>query len=374
MNDMSHTHSSEVHAVRACYFEDGVDLIAIGGTHTVEVLLITATSCHSVATFEVGTRVTGLAWSPNTVSPSANTEWVFELVAAGEEYSLFLLTKTSTNGEHVFVFGGGLSGHHGKINDITFCGGLKEYSTRYVATVSDDKNLMIWDLYPDRPSVSKRAEDKSLYQEVVMTDENNRAIPTAIVITFKHRLTSISAHPTASTELLIADCRGNVYLTDWEASPEDQEDEWRNGSVVELLDPRTLADTRKAFHGSAAWRWDSPDIVGALFGSRFSLWDLGITQGGKPRLAGVSFPEGGHLFRWCPTHPEYFAISAISPARGAVINIHNTSYVSAAPVAFPLAARPWTVRSFDFIMSHGVPRIAAAVGREVIIFYIGVES
>lgn len=33
-------------------------------------------------------------------------------------------------------FGGGLSGHHGKVNDMSFCGGRGEDSHRYVATVS----------------------------------------------------------------------------------------------------------------------------------------------------------------------------------------------------------------------------------------------
>ena len=58
------------------------------------------------------------------------------LTAASTDFCLHLLTKSSSFRENVFPFGGGLSGHHGKINDMTFCGGRSEDSGRYVATVS----------------------------------------------------------------------------------------------------------------------------------------------------------------------------------------------------------------------------------------------
>ena len=41
---------------------------------------------------------------------------------------------------------------------------------------------------------------------------------------------------------------------------------------------------------------------------------------------------------------------------------------------FNVAPRPLYVRDFDFLAQKGIPRIAAAVGREIVIFYIGVES
>ena len=54
--------------------------------------------------------------------------------------------------------------------------------------------------------------------------------------------------------------------------------------------------------------------------------------------------------------------------------MYNTSYLSAAPTVFAVAPRPLYVCDFDFIAQKGIPRIAAAVGRELVIFYIGVES
>lgn len=63
------------------------------------------------------------------------------LTAAVADYGLHLLTKAASSTENVFSFGGGLSGHHGKINDMTFCGGWDEDSMRYLATVSGKPTL-----------------------------------------------------------------------------------------------------------------------------------------------------------------------------------------------------------------------------------------
>lgn len=78
--------------------------------------------------------------------------------------------------------------------------------------------------------------------------------------------------------------------------------------------------------------------------------------------------------RWCPSHHEYFAVTTNCPTKGAVIHVHNTGYIQAQPTVFQIAPRPLYVRDFDFIAEKGIPRIVAAVGREVVIFYIGVES
>lgn len=122
------------------------------------------------------------------------------------------------------------------------------------------------------------------------------------------------------------------------------------------------------------WLWVYS--IGAVHRSRFSLWDLSKLHGGKPALSGASFPEGAHRFRWCPTYPEYFAISTRSAgARGATIHVHSALHAHAhvEPTAFTLAPRPLCVRDFDFLSLKGIPRIAAAVGHELIVFYIGLE-
>jgi hypothetical protein len=57
-------------------------------------------------------------------------------LAAASDSGLHLLTKSPSTNESSWPFGGGITGHHGKVNDMSFCGGRSEESHRYVATVS----------------------------------------------------------------------------------------------------------------------------------------------------------------------------------------------------------------------------------------------
>ncbi|KAI0693890.1 hypothetical protein BC835DRAFT_1275310 [Cytidiella melzeri] len=392
--DIRHSHGSDIQVVRANH-DDASDLVAIGGMHSVQVLLTTPTSCKVIANFHLGCRITAIAWSSRCTSPSSADEWSIELAAAGAHFGLFHLTKSHDDSEMIFPFGGGLSGHHGKVNDMAFCGGQSQDSWRYVATVSDDKMLMVWDLFPAVPGMRTR-ETNFPGASQDPEDPPPRSQPTAYVIGFPHPLTTVCSHPTTSREFLIADSRGSIFLTDWRSDPDENEQvSWRNSSVIELVEPRALADSISGssarWGGCVAWRRDSVDIIGAVYGTKFSLWDISKLQGGKPAVTGSSFPEGGTKFRyvlvvltfelvslkltsWCPTHHEYFAVSTNSPLKGANINVHNTGHILAQPTTFTVASRPLYVRDFDFIAERGIPRIAAAAGRDVVIFNIGVES
>jgi len=326
-------------------------------------------SCQTIASFHIGSRITALSWSPLAVSPSSSDSWRIELAVAAVDFGLHLLTKTSKEDEYIFPFGGGLSGHHGKVNDISFCGGRGEDSSRYVATVSDDKMLMVWDLRPPVDMLSRRPSSE-------WDDMPERPQPTAYVIPFPNPLVAICSHPLTSKEFLVSDCRGSIFMTDWRTDP--QQDSWRHSSLLELLDPSALsnhsAGLSNSWSGSVDWRRDTTDIVGAVYGSNFSVWDILNLHGGKPRASGISFPEGGHKFKWCPTYPDYFAICAQSPLKGAVIHIHNVNYLQTQPSIFNLLPKPHIVQDFDFLALRGVPRIAAAVGRSVFIFAIGVDQ
>jgi len=236
--------------------------------------------------------------------------------------------------------------------------------------------LMVWDLNPSVHIISP-----SIGRESVNGSMQDRPQPTAFVIPFAHPLTSVSSHPFTSKDLLVSDCRGSVFLTDWRSDPPDGDpDDCRHATVVELVEPRALADALSGVSvysgmtSAAAWRMDNTDIIGAVYGSKFAVWDLSHLHGGKPTATGSSFSEGGHQFRWCPTFPEYFAISTRSPLKGAHLHIHNTAYINAQPATFTLAPRPVQIRDFDFLATPGVPQIAAAVGQEIVIFHIGVET
>lgn len=168
--DLTYSHPTPLHILRANTSDDATDLVAIGGDHSVDVLLVVClfllsfyllthhlyqadTGCRSIASFHIGSRITAIAWSSISVSPSSTDNWSIEyvltlfwsssnltpyprLAAAADDFGLYLLNKKPDTEETVFPFGGGLSGHHGKVNDMTFCGGWGEDSTRYVATAS----------------------------------------------------------------------------------------------------------------------------------------------------------------------------------------------------------------------------------------------
>jgi len=370
-------HGSDVYVVRSYYNEDGSDLLALGDEHSVEVYQISSSSTKRLASFHIGTRVTAIAWSPRTSSPSSSDAWHIEIAAAGIDFGLHLLTKSLSSAEHIFPFGGGLSGHHGRVNDMSFCGGRDRENARYVATVSDDKMLMVWDLHPTL-DISSGIPSPEISTNNGSSPPSPRPQPTAYVITFPHPLTTVSSHPTSSKEFLVTDCRGSIFLTDWRTDPElTEQGSWRHSTLVELVEPHALADSLlgTSLHWSkfAAWRRDNVDIIGATYGPRFAIWDMSRLRGGRPTHTGTSFPDTGHAFRWCPTNPDYFAIAAHSINKGAVLHIHNVGYVHAQPSVINVAPHPLRIRDFDFMALRGQPLLAVAFDRQVAVFSLGDE-
>jgi len=165
---------------------------------------------------------------------------------------------------------------------------------------------------------------------------------------------------------------------DWRTDPVlTEQGSWRHSTLVELVEPHALRDSllgnSSQNMGFAAWRRDNADIVGASYGSRFAIWDMSKLRGGKPIHTGISFQDGGHSFRWCPTNPDYFAIAAHSVKRGAVLHVHNIGYVNAQPSIISVAPRPHRIRDFDFMALRGQPLLAIASGQRVAVFSIGDE-
>jgi len=330
-------------------------------------------SSRVVASFQVGVRITALAWSSRTISSSSSDQWFIELAAAGADFGLHLLTKSASENELSWSFGGGITGHHGKVNDMSFCGGRSEDGHRYVATVSDDKMLMVWDLDPNLDILPVPVRSPSME---VSPSPSPRSQPTAYVIAFPHPLTTVNSHPSTAKEFLVSDCRGSVFITDWRSDPD--ESDGRHSNLAELVEPHALSDAMTGLSvlwtGSAAWRKDTVNIVGSTYGPKFSIWDIAKLEGGKPSVSGTSFMDGSGHFRWCQTYPDYFAISSQSPVKGAVIHVHNMAFIHAQPNVITIAPSPHRIHDFDFLAIRGTPRIVVAVGHEVIIFSIAADS
>lgn len=122
---------------------------------------------------------------------------------------------------------------------------------------------MVWDLYPTLPNA--RTREDSVGSDIFEEANSPRAQPTAYVINFPHPLTTVCSHPTSSREFVLADSRGSIFLTDWRSDPDENEQvSWKNSSVIEMIEPRALADsisgTTSRWGGSVAWRRDSVDL------------------------------------------------------------------------------------------------------------------
>ncbi|KZV91601.1 WD40 repeat-like protein [Exidia glandulosa HHB12029] len=322
-----YNHGTVVNALQ-CYD----DLVAVGGAHTLSVLQVDNTGWVEVASFFLGTPVVALAFSPSTISPTQDkTNWTVQLAVACADGHIRRLTQTASEAlPDIALVSDGASTHHGPVTSLAFSGAS---AGRYLASASLDRTLLVWDL------------------------ESLPAPCSPYPTQFAHPLLSVSSHPKMA-EFVVADDAGSVFLFDWANT---------GRAPVQLVDPRALADARtgaRAGIGSAAWKPTDRDCVGATFGSRWVIWHLshGGAGGGKPVLSGNGFLEGGHRLRWSPSDPNLFAISTLSPAQGATIQIFNTSFPGAAPSVVALDRRPNRVHDFDFLAGLG---LAVAVGRRV---------
>ncbi|KIJ35701.1 hypothetical protein M422DRAFT_180342, partial [Sphaerobolus stellatus SS14] len=194
-------------------------------------------------------------------------------------------------------------------------------------------------------------------------------------------LHSVVSHPSTAKDIVVSDSQGSVFVVDWRVD-EDPSERYRGLSIAQLIDPRALADARTGMQtvwgGSLSWNLVDPNLIGAAYGSRYSIWDMRELQGGKPTYSGSAFPHGIHRFRWSPISTTLFAISSHSPLEDAAILIQDTRFDKLDPRRIVLKPRPHRVRDFDWLRGSGVgvaePRIVAAVGRKVMVVDIGREA
>jgi hypothetical protein len=72
--------------------------------------------------------------------------------------------------------------------------------------------------------------------------------------------------------------------------------------------------------------------------------------------------------------PDCFGITSRSPSKGAVIHIHDMRYIHAQPSVINIASKPHIIRDFDFVASHTSTILAAAVGRELVVLSLDIDS
>lgn len=215
-------------------------------------------------------------------------------MVAGADNNLRLLLQSPTEeggedepNQEVRMFGGGLSGHHKRINDVCFCSS-KTYET-HVASIADD-GLILWNLYPsssEEDAANEAASEQagtSSYNAIPV-DEIDLSVdmsksqarskstadtlppePTAYSIKFSHPLHTISSHPLSANQFMVSDSHGKVFLIDWTELDLDNQSvtAWRGHRVVELVDPRAVADSlaggKVRWSGGASWKRDDINL------------------------------------------------------------------------------------------------------------------
>ncbi|VDB88620.1 unnamed protein product [Peniophora sp. CBMAI 1063] len=370
---------SAILVVEAAHNADALDILAVGTSDAVYVIQATPNHLNRLATFHLGAQVCAIAFSPRTVSPSVSSEPILELVCATSDFGLHVLSKEGSE-ESIFDFGGGLTGHHAAISALTFCGGAGSY----VASASADHMLIIWDLSPqlDIPSTFSTSPSPGPM----------RKQPTAYPIPFPHPLTSLSAHPRSDKDLLISDARGTLYLLDWRSERGATDTILSRRATLSLTHPRALAspDAHSA-GGSAAWARDNMDLITAAYGGSFAVWDVRELKGGRPVWVGEGCKGGVRRIRFASGAIPFIALVPLrTPAE---LHIHSAAFPGAAPAVLTLGRAPLRVADFDFVdemradadMADGEerrsvdvasgrgPRVAAAVGRSLLVFWVGEE-
>ncbi|CAE6521028.1 unnamed protein product [Rhizoctonia solani] len=392
LSNYVYDHHSDVHVVKSCQHERGRGLLAVAGESRVEVLLRDSSqkflSLTPIASFHVGATAIALDWSPEAVSPASSDNWNIELGVACADGNMRILRKTpqSPLSGEIRVFGGGTTGHSARISSLAFSSAREGM---HVASVGEDCNLLIWNL----SKRIKSEDDPDSSMDLGDDQQDQDQAPTAYPIAFSHPLQDVIAHDANARVLLVADSRGTVSLVDWAGAEveEDAPEGWHRQRVVELMDPRRVAEgitgvrtsgvpMNSSLSGGADWKPDDPNIIGATYGSRWMIWDLRRVQGGKPVATGEGFLSGGHRFRWCPTDENLFAVSTISPVPGAAIKVYHISFPGA-PRTYQLFGRPHRVRDIDWLTElptssdaqteelqtrvPSPPWLAVAVGRKV---------
>ncbi|PKI84173.1 hypothetical protein MVES_002159 [Malassezia vespertilionis] len=206
------------------------------------------------------------------------------LLVATADKQLRLLRHDAVHGTEMSV----LAQSQTPIHDLDWCA-TPGYE-QYVAAAGDDGSLQIWDLEPEH------------------------GVPECHTMRLGASILSVSFHAKVPKLLLAVDASGVGRLIDWLASISPECDDVQ--TAVTFSDPSALAANVTqgiCAMGGAAWQPHDPDVVGALLGTRWCVWNLAshTTNPTRPSAHGAfqsgPMPSGGGI-RFCPTNARLFAL------------------------------------------------------------------
>ncbi|CAD6935236.1 unnamed protein product [Tilletia controversa] len=291
---------------------------------------------ESLIRFDVEAPVTAIAWSPVAVGPLPVAEHLgsddgkggmrIEVAAALEDGRVVVFSHSA--GQTTSLALGQVSG---RVNSLDW---LNVGDISYLAAAQANGTLTIWTLEPteDEDDVRDGQDD----QPGILAREPHIVRQ---AFTYPFPLLTAAFHPHATGTLLVLDAAGSLRMLDWldpTLSSRTNKASSLGSSLTArklraqhtFVDPRaysnarsigrgggavasgsaTNAFTRSTQSGSASWKPQDENVVGALIDGRWSIWDSRTSAGnGLPVEQGESYPErGGDGFKWCPTNAQLF--------------------------------------------------------------------
>ena len=229
-------------------------------------------SFEPVTSFFLGCRATGASWSPST--QHASTAWRIEILVATETNELRLL-ESVRQGSEASTSNKKLADTYARVTDLAWCASPGYES--YAAAACSDGTVRLWDL-----------------EGGCRTHYLNSAV------------LSVAFHPKVPKLLLAMESSGVGYLLDWLASDGEVR------TAASFHEPITLgahATQHYEAQGAAAWQAQDADMVGALLGSRWCVWN--VHEASVPVASGQLHQPSVHGgLRFCPTNSRLFAVFA----------------------------------------------------------------
>lgn len=244
------------------------------------------------------------------------------MIAAGDELRLL---SHSAHGTSSTVLGTTSA----RINDMAWCA-TPGYE-QYVACAAQDGAVQLWDLEP------------------------TQGTPACHTLRLGASIQTVAFHAKVPKLLLAVDASGVGRLIDWLASISNGAHEAQ--TTMAFADPSAVAlhaAQGVCTAGRAAWQAQDPDVIGALLGTHWSVWNVGARSAHPTRplssgtLAASALPGPGG-FAFSPTNSRLFAVyaPALSPAlvaqSGAGSASHGTVHIYDA--AFPQNPRRIEIQS-----------------------------
>ncbi|KAJ1567434.1 Nucleoporin Nup37, partial [Nowakowskiella sp. JEL0078] len=235
--------------------------------------VISSTELTEVDSFQIGSPITSIAWSPETTILQNGSIRAVILVAA-EDQKLRILQTNQSPIEY--------PGHSGYINDVAF----NVADNSCFASVSDDRTLRIWQWPPGNP--------------------NGQSDQIVIKIQLTSPGISVRWNEANAAFLMVAERDGAIRFLDWKTRQ----------FTFSVLAPNGFGSLR-----SADWSALYPKLFGAVVGKKWYVWNLGSLPIHKPSQQGDTKFDGACSFRWSLKNNDSFAFCSDSP------NFQDSTYL-----------------------------------------------